>query len=268
MDNKVNWGLALSSWGKITVDGNGNDVYGAPTPFNTHRQLNWTQAGDVVKVFANGTVIYVGRQNSGYTGTMELTSLDDEFAKWILGESVDSKNVQYEVKEPTVNRFYLIWEWIQDAKNTRHIMYNITATRPDLSSTTKGDGDSLTAQYTTINLTAIPRADGIVKAKTRVDVDATAYSGWFSAAYQPSGSGNYSVTVTVTASSQPVSGATVVLSNASAGSQIGTTDSEGQAVFYEPAGTYDVMVSDGSHTAKTSTVTVSNAAVTKSVSMT
>ena len=30
MPNKVNWGLAASAWGKITVDANGNDVYGAP----------------------------------------------------------------------------------------------------------------------------------------------------------------------------------------------------------------------------------------------
>ena len=267
MDNKVNWGLALSSWGKITVNSSGNDVYGAPIPFKTNRQISWTQAGDVVKVFANGTVIYVGRQNSGYTGSIELTSMDDEFAKWALGESTDSNNVQYEIKEPTVNRFYLMWEWIQDEKNTRHIMYNITATRPDLNSITKGDGDSLTAQYTTVNLTAIPRADGIVKAKTRVDVNASAYNGWFSAAYVPSGSGAQSVTVTVTASSQPVSGATVVLTNPSS-SQIGSTGTNGQAVFSAAAGTYDIMVSDGSHTAKTTTATVSNAAVTKSISMT
>ena len=267
MANKVNWGLAASAWGKITEDANGNDVYGPPIRFVGNRQVNWTQAGDVVKVFADGTVIYVGRQNSGYTGSMELTNLDDEFSEWILGETVDSKNVQIESKESQVNRFYLIWEWIQDEKNTRHIMYNITATRPDINATTKGDGDSLTAQYVTVNLTAIPRADGIVKAKTRADVDSVAYEGWFNAAYQPTGTGSYAVTVTVTASSAPVSGAIVVLSNAS-GSMVGVTNDLGQVVVYEPNGTYDVMVSDGSHAAKTSTVTVNNAAVTKSISMT
>ena len=108
MPNRVNWGLAASAWGKITVDANGNDVYGAPTMFLGNRQVNWDPAGDLIKVFADGTVIYTGRQNSGYTGSLELTNLDDDFAKYVLSESVDSKNVQYEEKEPVVNRFYLV----------------------------------------------------------------------------------------------------------------------------------------------------------------
>ena len=184
MPNKVNWGLALSAWGKITVDANGNDVYGTPIMFLGDRQVNFSPSGDLVKVFADGTVIYVGKENSGYTGSLELTNMDDEFAKWALSEEVDSKNVQYEIKEPVVNRIYLLWEWVQDAKNTRHIMYNVTVSRPDQNATTAGDNDSKTAQYQTVNLTAIPRADGIVKAKTRVDVDATTYNNWFICLYR------------------------------------------------------------------------------------
>ena len=136
MPNRVNWGLAASAWGKITRDAQGHDVYGAPVMFLGNRQVNFDPAGDLVKVFADGTVIYTGRQNSGYTGSLELTNLDDNFAAWALSESVDGNNVQYEEKEPTVNRFYLLWEWVQDAKNTRHIMYNITASRPSMSAMT------------------------------------------------------------------------------------------------------------------------------------
>jgi len=105
MPNRVNWGLAASAWGKITQDAQGNDVYGPPVRFLGNRQVNFDPAGDLIKVFADGTVIFVGRQNSGYTGSLELTNLDDEFAKWALSESVDSNNVQYEEKEPVVNRF-------------------------------------------------------------------------------------------------------------------------------------------------------------------
>ena len=104
MPNKVNWGLAKSAWGKITTDAQGNDVYGPPIMFLGNRQVNFSPAGDLVKVFADGTVIYVGRENSGYTGSLELTNMDDEFAKWALSEYVDSNNVQYEDKEPPVNR--------------------------------------------------------------------------------------------------------------------------------------------------------------------
>ena len=265
MPNRVNWGLAASAWGKITVDANGNDVYGAPTMFLGNRQVNWDPAGDLIKVFADGTVIYTGRQNSGYTGSLELTNLDDDFAKYVLSESVDSKNVQYEEKEPVVNRFYLLWEWVQDAKNTRHVMYNITASRPSMSATTAGDNDTKTAQYRTLNLTAIPRADGVVKASTRVDVDSTVYANWFSSAYVPTGVSQYAVTFTVTGTdSASVADAMVILSNG----MTALTNASGIAVVYLSAGTYDTMVVASGYTTDTDSVTVSTAAVSKAISLT
>lgn len=264
MPNKVMWGLALSAWGKITVDAQGNDVYGPPIMFLGDRQVNFTPAGDLVKVFADGTVIFVGKENSGYTGSLELTNMDDEFAKWALSESVDSNNVQYEEKEPPVNRIYLLWEWVQDSKNTRHVMYNVTVSRPDMNATTAGDGDSKTAQYQTVNLTAIPRADGIVKAKTRVDVDETTYNNWFSTLYQPSGSSAKALTITVTNGTNPIAGAQVVLSNGA----MGYTNASGVCVFNVIAGSYDIMVSDGgTHAATVDTATVSTAAVSKTIAL-
>jgi phi13 family phage major tail protein len=264
MPNRVNWGLAASAWGKITVDADGHDVYGAPIMFLGNRQVNWDPAGDLIKVFADGTVIYTGRQNSGYTGSLELTNLDDEFAKYVLSESVDSKNVQYEEKEPTVNRFYLLWEWIQDAKNTRHVMYNITASRPSMSATTAGDGDTKTAQYRTLNMTAIPRDDGIVKASTRVDVDSTTYNNWFSSAYVPTGVSQQTVTFTISDSDGAIEGALIMLSNG----QSAVTNANGVAVFYLAAGTYDVMVSASGYTTGTDSVTVSTSAVSKAITLT
>ena len=264
MANRVNWGLAASAWGTITTDANGHDVYGTPVKFLGNRQVNWDPAGDLIKVYADGTVIYTGRQNSGYTGSLELTNMDDDFAKYVLSESVDSKNVQYEEKEPTVNRFYLIWEWIQDQKDTRHIMYNITASRPSMSATTAGDGDTKTAQYRTLNMTAIPRDDGIVKASTRVDVDSTVYNGWFSAAYVPSGSSQQTVTFTISDSNGAIEGAMVMLSTG----QSAATDAAGKAVFYLAAGDYDVMVSASGYTTGTDSVTVASAAVSKAITLT
>ena len=265
MPNRVNWGLAASAWGKITVDAQGNDVYGPPIKFLGNRQVNWDPAGDLVNVFADGTVIYTGRQNSGYTGSIELTNLDDDFAAWVLSESVDSNNVQVEEKEPVVNRFYLLWEWVQDAKNTRHVMYNITASRPSMSATTAGDNDSKTAQYRTLNLTAIPRADGKVKASTRVDVNNTVYESWFNSLYEPTGTTEQAVTFTVTGTdSAPLADAMIVLDNG----MTAVTGSVGTAVMYLPAGTYNIMVSAAGYTTGTDSVTVSTAAVSKAIALT
>lgn len=261
--NKVNWGLAKSAWGEITEDENGNDVYGTPHIFVGNRQVNFDPAGDLVKVFADGTVIFVGKENSGYTGSLELTNLDEEFAQWALSEEVDSNNVQYEVKEPIVKRIYLMWEWVQDSKNTRHIMYNITVSRPTMSATTAGDGDTKNAQYRTVNLTAIPRADGIVKASTRYDVNESVYTNWFSSAYVPTGASEYVVTVTVMHSTDPVANALVVTGNG----KTAYTNANGNAVFYLADGTYDITVMGTEYSAVTDTVTVNGAAVAKSISL-
>ena len=264
MPNKVMWGLAKSYWGKITVDASGNDVYGAPIPFVGDRQINFSPAGDLVKVFADGTVIYVGKNNSGYTGSIELTNLDDEFAKWALSEEVDSNNVQYEIKEPVVNRIYLLWEWVQDSKNTRHVMYNVTVSRPDMNATTAGDNDSKTAQYQTVNLTAIPRADGIIKAKSRFDVDSTTYTNWFNTIYIPTGASNYLLTVVAKSGTTPVPDAMVVLNTGATA----VTNASGEALFYLPAGSYGMLVTASGYSIENDSATISNAAVTKNVALT
>ena len=134
-----------------------------------------------------------------------------------------------------------------------------------MSATTAGDNDTKTAQYRTLNLTAIPRADGVVKASTRVDVDSTVYANWFSSAYVPTGVSQYAVTFTVTGTdSAPVADAMVILSNG----MTALTNASGIAVVYLSAGTYDTMVVASGYTTDTDSVTVSTAAVSKAISLT
>ncbi len=261
--NIVNWGGARAGWGKITVDANGNDVLGPLTMLVGTRQVNFTATGELIPVYADGTVVYVGKANSGYSGTMEVTVLNEEFKKWVLSEEVDANNVQYEIVETIVNRFYLAWEWINDQKNTRHIMYNVTANRPASNSTTKGDGGNKSAQYETLPLVAIPRADGKVKANTRFDVSQVVYDNWFSAPYLPIGASEYPVMISVKTGLTAVPGALVSLGDGSSG----WTDADGKVVLYKKAGTYDVFVSKSDYIAIVDSVTVASAAVTKEITL-
>ncbi|MHC1772947.1 MAG: major tail protein [Flexilinea sp.] len=263
--NIVNFGLAKSGWGEITEDSAGNDVLGALHMLAGTRAVNFNPTGELMQVYADGTVVFVGRSNAGYTGSMEVTLADEDFRKYILSEEVDSKNVQYEKQTTEVKRFYLVWEWVNDQKNTRHIMYNLTANRTALAGTTKSDGGNDSSQPETINLIASPRKlDGFVKANTRYDVDATVYNNWFTSPYFPTDSSDFAVTVNVKTGTTNLAGALVVLGD---GSQ-GWTDADGNAVFYKPAGTYDVFVSLADYTAVADSVTVTNAAVTKNIALT
>lgn len=178
--NKVNWGLAEVYWGKITVnEETGVDEYTTPVKLVGARQLNFTAQGDLVEVYADGGTIYIGRENNGYEGSLEMTELDEDLIKYALDEEEDSKKLSFEKKETTQKRFFLMWEWIQDAKNSRHCMFNITANRPEIAATTAGDGGTRSAQYQTLTLRALPRFDGRVKCKTKSDTDSTTYSNFF-----------------------------------------------------------------------------------------
>lgn len=264
-DNIINWGLVASAWAPITVDENGNDVYGLPRKFKGARSVSWTPDGDLVNVYADGTTIYTGKNNDGYSGTMEFTVLEEEFARYALGELVDANGLQYEPQEAKVNRFALLWEWEGDENRTRHCMFNVTANRPDLTAQTKGDGGSKSPQYQTINLKAIPRQnDENVKTRTRSNTDPTVYANWFNAVPQIAEEGMQKITITVTSSSDPVAGAAVMLGDGT----MGYTDSTGVIVLMKGAGTYDVFVSKDGYTAAADSVTVASAAVSKAITLT
>ena len=264
-DNIVNWGLKASAWSEISVDANGNDIYGVPHKFKGLRSISFTPNGDIQKVYADGTTVYTGKTNDGYGGSMEFTNPDEDFLAFVLGEVVDSNGLQYEIVEPPEKRVALLWEWVGDKRHTRHCMYNCTITRPELSVITKGDGGSKTAQYQTLNIQAIPRVnDDIVKVRTRSDADASVYNGWFNSVPTIAAVGNQKVTVTVKVSTTPIPGALIQLSN---GAQ-GVTDATGTIIFYLPAGTYSAAASASGYTPKLESITVSNSAVTKAITLT
>lgn len=264
-DNIVNWGLVASGWAPITVDANGDDVYGPVRKFKGARSVNFTANGDFVNVYADGTTVYTGKNNDGYDGSMEFTNPDEDFLAYALGEQTDANGLQYEPLEPVVNRFALLWEWEGDKRKTRHCMYNCTARRPDLSVTTKGDGGSKSAQYQTINLKAIARPnDDVVKIRTKSTTDATVYDNWFNSVPTIAADGTQKITVTVKTGSTPIAGALVILGDGT----MGVTDSAGVIVFYKAAGTYDVFVSKSGYAAGKDSITVAAAAVTKAISLT
>ena len=183
--NKVNWGLATVYWGKITVDENGKDVYDTPVKLVGSRVVNWNPQGDLVEVYADGGTIYTGRENDGYEGSLEMTALDDDLVQYALDEERDDLKIQFEKKVTAQKRLFLMWEWENDTRNTRHCMLNITANRGNIESTTAGDGGSKSAQYETLNLRSLPRYDGYVKYKTTYETNAEDYDNFFESVKAP-----------------------------------------------------------------------------------
>ena len=69
--------------------------------------------------------------------------------------------------------FSLLFEFDGDVHGIRHVLYNCSASRPSIESETKED--SIEPGKEKLSLTADPREDGLVKARTGDETAANSY---------------------------------------------------------------------------------------------
>ena len=68
-------------------------------------------------------------------------------------------------------------------KAIRHVLYNCSASRPSLESSTKED--TIEPNTEKLSLTADPRGDGLVKARTGDTTGSDTYNNWYKTVYVP-----------------------------------------------------------------------------------
>jgi phi13 family phage major tail protein len=113
----------------------------------------------------------------------------DAFRKDVFGEIEDTKGVLIEDANASPVHFALLFQFEGDVTATKHVLYNCTAQRNTVGSTTKSDTVEPQTESATITATSIYVAaldKDIVKASTGDSVDSTTYSGWNTAVYVPS----------------------------------------------------------------------------------
>ena len=103
----------------------------------------------------------------------------------ILKETKDANGVLVETnKDVDPVYFALLFEFDGDKKAIRHVLYNCSvSSRPTLESSTKED--TIEPGTETLSLSADPREDGLVKAKSGDDTTAEAYNNWYNQVYIP-----------------------------------------------------------------------------------
>ena len=80
-------------------------------------------------------------------------------------------------------KFALMFEFDGDVNAIRHVLYNCSASRPSIESETKED--TIEPGTETLSLTADPRSDGLVKARTGDTTDKATYDNWYKSVYTP-----------------------------------------------------------------------------------
>ena len=128
---------------------------------------------------------YRSVSNLGYSGELEIALVTDWFRENILKETKDTKGVFIETNlNPSPVYFAMLFEFSGDVKEIRHVLYNCSVgTRPNLESSTKED--TIEPGTETLAISADPRDDGLIKARSGDDTDSAVYNAWYDSVYIP-----------------------------------------------------------------------------------
>ena len=160
--------------------------YDTPEPIPGAVSISLDAEGESSPFYADGIVYFRSATNNGYKGELELALIPEWFRTDILQETVDNKGVLLEHSHIAESvKFALLFEFDGDVKCIRHVLYCCSAARPSIESETKED--NIEPGTEKLSITADPRSDGLVKARTGDTTDATTYAGWYSAVYASTG---------------------------------------------------------------------------------
>lgn len=187
MSNKVKYNLKNVHAAKLTtevVEGVTNYSYATPKAIPGAVSLSLDAEGDSSPFYADGIVYFRTYANNGYSGDLEIALIPEWFRTEILKELLDSNGVLVERADNTESvKFALLFEFDGDEHGIRHVLYNCAASRPSIESQTKEE--TIEPRTETLNLTADPREDGLVKSRTGDTTDSAIYDGWYESVYVP-----------------------------------------------------------------------------------
>lgn len=195
-ENKIKYGLKNVHIAKQTETtdsaGNISYSYGTPQKWPGAVSISFDAQGGLSPFFADDTRYYVTYSMTGYEGDFESALIPQWVSENIFGDTMDANGVLHENNSAQPAHFALLFEFDGDARKTRHVLYNCTLTRPTIGSATKEE--EAEPQTETATISASPRQDGSIHAKTTEDTGSGVYNGWYSAVYESPATAMYTVT--------------------------------------------------------------------------
>lgn len=182
--NKVKFGLRNVHVAVITGTDEltGKPTYGEVQKFPGAVTLTLTPRGDMTEFYADNMLYYSKGNNQGYDGTFESAYIHSWFAKDVLGET-EKDGVLVESANDKSKDFALMFEFDGDQKETRHVLYRCTASRPTINgATTTATAEPETA---TLDFVASARTgDMLVKARTSSETSEEVFNAWYTAPFE------------------------------------------------------------------------------------
>ena len=180
MANKVKYNLKNVHYAVATTGG-----YSAPVAIPGAVNLTLDAQGDDYVFYADGIRYFEYHTNNGYSGTLEMAMIPEDFKTAVLGEVLTGGKV-WEVDDVKTVNFALGFQIDGDEKDNLFWFYNCSASRPAVAGATKED--SVTVQTETLNISNSPDPRITISGKhpTKVrnaSTSTTTATQWFTAVY-------------------------------------------------------------------------------------
>ncbi len=187
MANKIKYGLSNVYYAIATIAADNSATYGNPKPFRGAVSLDLSAEGEQSVFYADNISYYVSNANNGYSGSLEMARVTDDFAADVLGEvSNETTGLKYEKQEAEPIHFALLFQFEGDETATRHVIYNCVASRPSVAGSTKEE--TIEPQTESVDITAtsiyVAAVNGSV-VKARAEEGSSAYTSFFSEVQVP-----------------------------------------------------------------------------------
>jgi len=187
MSNKVKYNLKNVHAAKLTetvTEGVTSYSYATPQAIPGAVSITLDAEGDSSPFYADGIVYFRSYANNGYSGDLEIALIPEWFRTEILKEVLDTNGILVEKADNAESvKFALLFEFDGDERAIRHVMYNCSASRPGIESSTKEE--TIEPGTETLSLTADPREDGLVKSRIGDTTAKATYDGWYQSVYVP-----------------------------------------------------------------------------------
>lgn len=182
-ENKVRFGLKNVHYAVATEAADGKLTFGTP-------EISWSSfikfrtTRETSEFYADDRVYYATTVNNGYEGTYEAAELPLKFRTDVLGDQLDeTSGILTETTNSKPKTIALMFEFDGDVKATRHVLYNVTVSRPGTSSETKTETMEPTTQE--LSFIAAPTVDGVVKRSTTGTTTPAVYDAWYTNVFEP-----------------------------------------------------------------------------------
>lgn len=183
-ENKVTFGLKNAHFAVIENETEDSVTYGTPIRIPGAVEISLEPRGEMTEFYADDILYYTAQNNQGYDGTLNIANILDKFTIDCLGEEQDEEDkVITEKSNKEGKKFALLFEFDGDIKATRHVLYNCSANRPTIASTTRSN--SKEPNTNELSFVSSPRStDLAVKTKTTTNTPKEIYDNWYKSVYE------------------------------------------------------------------------------------